>query len=77
MKKIEAISHILAYEPNNFIKQVIDTTSNMENKGLEVDIQYSSANEIYTALVIGRKVEKNERTYSSKTIRQTLQDKKS
>lgn len=77
MKKIEAISHILAYEPKNFIKQVIDTTSNMESKGLEVDIQYSSANEIYTALVIGRKVEKNERTYSSKTIRQTLQDKKS
>lgn len=75
MKKIEAISHILAYEPNNFIKQVIDTTSNMESKGLEVDIQYSSANEIYTALIIGRKVEKNERTSGGKTIRQTLHNK--
>lgn len=76
MKKIEAISHIIAYEPNNFIKQVIKTTTNMESKGLEIEIQYSSSNEIYTALVIGRKVEKNERIDSGKTIRQTLHNKK-
>lgn len=48
----------------------------MESKGLEIEIQYSSSNEIYTALVIGRKVEKNERIDSGKTIRQTLHNKK-
>lgn len=68
MKKIEAISHIIAYEPNSFISQVNDVIEKMESEKLEVDIQYSTSNEIYTALVIGRKVEDG-RVNSSKTIR--------
>ena len=77
MKKIEAISHIIAYTSNNLVEQVMGAVERMERQKLEVEIQYSSANEIYTALVLGRKVEiKNEQNKGSKTIRQTLQNPK-
>lgn len=77
MKKIEAISHIIAYTSSNLVEQVMGAVERMERQKLEVKIQYSSANEIYTALVIGRKVEmKNEQNKGSKTIRQTVQNQK-
>lgn len=72
MKTIEAISHIKVYKENEFVERLNAIISKLESEGLEVEIQYSAFSEIYTALVIGRKVEKNGTIGSSKTIRQTL-----
>ena len=63
---IEAIESIKAYDQKNFVEQVVKQVTMMEMKKLEVEIQYSYWNENYTALIIGRKVKKNE---SGKTIR--------
>lgn len=62
---IEAIESIKAYDQKSFVEQVVKQVTMMEMKKLEVEIQYSYWNENYTALIIGRKVKKNE---SGKTI---------
>lgn len=69
MKTIKAIKHIVAYEQKSFIDEILKTVDQMESSQLEVDIQYSYANEKYTALIVGRKVETNGNNRSSKTIR--------
>ena len=69
MKTIQAISHIKVYSEKELIERLNDTITRMEAEGLEVEIQYSAFDEIYTALVIGRKVETNGTVRSSKTIR--------
>ena len=70
MKTIETIKHIVAYEQKSFIADIINTIKVLEEDKQEVDIQYSYANEKYTALVIGRKVETNGKSSvrSSKTV---------
>ena len=69
MKTIQAISHIKAFSEKDFIERINGTITKMEAEGLEVEIQYSAFTEIYTALVIGRKVETNGTVRSSKTLR--------
>lgn len=69
MKTIETIKHIVAYEQNSFIGEIIDTIKVLEEDKQEVEIQYSYSNEKYTALIVGRKVETNGNNRSSKTIR--------
>lgn len=55
MKQIQAIKHIVCYEQKDFMQQLINTARIMEDDELEVDIQYTSANGVFTALIIGRK----------------------
>ena len=69
MKTIKAIKHIIGYEQKGFIDEILQTIDKMEKAKLEVDIQYSFANEKYTALIVGRKVETNGNNRSGKTIR--------
>lgn len=69
MKTIETIKHIVAYEQKSFIGEIINTIKVLEEDKQEVDIQYSYANEKYTALIVGRKVKMNGNNRSSKTIR--------
>lgn len=70
MKTIETIKHIVAYEQKSFMQEIINTVKILEDDKQEVEIQYSYANEKYTALVIGRKVETNGKSNSrsSKTL---------
>lgn len=70
MKTIKAIKHIVAYEQKSFIDEILLTVETMEKAELEVEIQYSYANEKYTALIVGRKVEANGKSSSrsSKTV---------
>lgn len=69
MKTIETIKHIVAYEQKSFIGEIVNTIKVLEEDKQEVEIQYSYANEKYTALIVGRKVETNGNNRSSKTIR--------
>lgn len=68
MKTIETIKHIVAYEQKSFIGEIINTIKVLEEDKQEVEIQYSYANEKYTALIVGRKVETNGNNRSSKTV---------
>ena len=71
MKKIVEIRHIVELSEQQILNHVVEEVDDMQNKGLEVDIQYAANNGRYTTMLIGRKeiekpVKKNE---SSKAIR--------
>ena len=71
MKKIVEIRHIVELSEAQILNHVVEEVNDMQNKGLEVDVQYAANNGRYTTMLIGRKeiekpVKKNE---SSKAIR--------
>ena len=71
MKKIVEIRHIVELSESQILNHVVEEVNDMQNKGLEVDVQYAANNSRYTTMLIGRKeiekpVKKNE---SSKAIR--------
>lgn len=71
MKKIVDIRHIVELSESQILNHVVEEVTDMQNKGLEVDVQYAANNGRYTTMLIGRKeiekpVKKNE---SSKAIR--------
>lgn len=71
MKKIVEIRHIVELSESQILNHVVEEVDDMQNKGLEVDVQYAANNGRYTTMLIGRKeiekpVKKNE---SSKAIR--------
>lgn len=59
MKKIEAIKHIVAYTNKDFIESIVDTTKILEAQGLEVEIQYATLKEVFSAVIIGRRTGEN------------------
>ncbi len=71
MKKIVDIRHIVELSESQILNHVVEEVNDMQNKGLEVDVQYAANNGRYTTMLIGRKetekpVKKNE---SPKAIR--------
>lgn len=69
MRTIKKIKHIVAYEPKSFVDEILKTIDDFEKSKLEVEIQYGTTLESYSALIVGRKVETNGTNRSSKTIR--------
>lgn len=63
---IQKVKHIIVYDPKCLVDEIMKAVETMESEGLEVEIQYSSSQEIYSALIIGRK---NVASNRSKTIR--------
>ena len=55
-KKIVAIQQTIEYNQREFLPHLIGDVTAMQEKGLEVEIQYGFSGDIYTALLIGRKV---------------------
>lgn len=58
MNKIEETSFISNIDGAEFYKNLCEAISNQQNKGLEVEVQYSTSNNendvVFTALVLGR-----------------------
>ncbi len=66
MTMIKEINHIIEFDKKNFLPRVIRETEALQKKGLEVEIQYAVDNDVYSAMLIGRKEDK--KNGSSKTL---------
>ena len=54
MNEIKEIAHICRSDEKEFMSEIYDTVCNMQNKGLIVELQYSTTDRMYTVLIIGR-----------------------
>jgi hypothetical protein len=72
---IEKIDHIVANfkDAAKFHNVVLENVSRYQNEGLEVEIKYSQSDELFSALIIGRKA-KNINTATNITVKDIIAD---
>lgn len=65
---IEAIQHIVCYEQKDFIEKLLHISKVMEDEGLNVDIQYGLGQGVFSALIIGRRVDEKGNDKGIRTV---------
>ena len=64
--KIKEIRQVVDYSETGFLPKVMTEVDELQNKGLEVEIVYSSSNSSFSAIILGR--EKEKKSASSKAL---------
>lgn len=55
MEKIEYISHIIEQNHDEFFEKLCKRVTEIQEMGYDVEVQYSSTNFHFSALILGRK----------------------
>jgi hypothetical protein len=57
MKKYEEVGHVANPNPAKFLKDLSDLIKEYQDKGYEVEVQYTTHEKTYSALILGYKNE--------------------